>query len=94
MLQGISRENFLTDEMRAKAVTYDFQCVSEAATHLLRIDPGIADRHPNVPWAHVCGLANVIRHDYGRLDVGFLWETASGSRLTDLMGAANAELIS
>lgn len=94
MTQGLSSNQLAADPIRLKAVTYDFQCVSEAAIHLVRMDPEVPERHPRVPWTQICSLANVIRHAYGQIELNVLWETAMGRELTDLLDAAEAELIS
>ena len=91
-VRGLSYEEFRADTLRQKAIAFDFQCVSEAAARLLDLDPSIATRHPQIPWANVRALANVTRHEYGRLDVDILWTTATGGALRELISAATQEL--
>jgi uncharacterized protein with HEPN domain len=88
----LSFEEFSRDPIRPKAVAYDFQCVSEATAGVLKLDPSLPERHPSIPWAQVRALANVIRHEYGRLDIEILWRTASGEHLAELIRVAHAEL--
>jgi len=91
-VRNLSYEEFRANPMRQKAVAFDFQCVSEAAARLIDLDPSIRDRHPDVPWANVRALANVTRHEYGRLDVDILWTTAVGGALRQLIDVAEKEL--
>lgn len=91
-LKDLSYDVFLADSIRQKAVAYDFQCISEATGKLLDMDPSIASRYPAIPWSSVRSLANITRHEYGRLDVDILWATATGNRLRELLSVAEGEL--
>lgn len=91
MIEGRSREDVAADKVRVKAICYDFLCVSEATARALELDPGLRDRHPNIPWPQVRAIANVLRHGYGRIDFAILWETAAGNRLRNLIDAIQRE---
>jgi uncharacterized protein with HEPN domain len=91
-VQNLSFEDFARDPIRQKAVAYDFQCVSEATAGVLKLDPSLSERYPSIPWSQVRALANVTRHEYGRLDVRILWQTATGDRLAELIRVARTEL--
>jgi len=92
MVHDRSRGDFVSDKIRRKAVTYDFQCLSEAVSHLLRIDPQIAERYPDLPWTQIRAIANVIRHAYGAINVDTLWDTATGNHLREVLAVAEREL--
>lgn len=32
--------------------------------------------HPDIPWRAIRGMRNVVAHEYGRIDVETVWETA------------------
>lgn len=59
------------------------QTVQEAAVlNLLRLGEGtkfvpqqIQDAHPEVPWAELRGMRNLIAHDYFGLDLGLIWHS-------------------
>jgi len=92
MIRGLSLKELVADSMRLKAVTYDFQCLSEATTHLLRIDPSIVEKHPQVAWSQIRSVANAIRHEYGRIDANVLWNAATGDHLSGLLEVVRKEL--
>lgn len=37
--------------------------------------------HSEIPWRAICGMRNVVAHEYGKIDVETVWETAeSGTK--------------
>lgn len=69
---GLSFDEFAKDRKTLKAVDYDFVVIGEAANH---VPPEIAARYPDVPWANVRGMRNVMAHEYFGIDLLVLWET-------------------
>ena len=67
----------------------DFACFSAEQTlqeaallNLLRLGEGtkfvpqeVQDAHPEVPWAELRGMRNLIAHDYFGLDLNLIWHT-------------------
>ena len=59
------------------------QTLQEAAVlNLLRLGEGtkfvpqqVQDSHPEVPWAELRGMRNLIAHDYFGLDLGLIWHS-------------------
>ncbi len=51
-----------------EAVYYRLQCISEATRDLLLVDPGITERHAEIPWMRVRAIGNVFRHEYGEIE--------------------------
>ncbi len=49
-------------------------------------------RHPEVPWRQVADIGNVLRHEYGRIDMTIIWETVTSGQLDALLSAVLAEL--
>lgn len=80
MLAPLSRSGFLRDEIVQKAVCFDLLCVSEATARLLDLDASIAPRYPDVPWPQVRAIANVLRHEYDRIDLDVVWDTGDRGR--------------
>ena len=75
-----------------KAVCFDLPCISEATARLLDLDPGIAERYPDVPWPQVRAIANVLRHEYARIDFDIVWDTVTMGDLDTLTAAVADEL--
>ena len=82
----------MSDAIVQKAICFDLLCVSEATARLLDLDPGIAQRHGDVPWPQVRAIANVLRHEYHRIDMDIVWDTVKAGDLDSLMAAAAREL--
>lgn len=91
MLAPLSRSDFLSDIVVQKAACFDLLCVSEATARLLDLDPEIAPRYPEVPWPQVRAIANVLRHQYGRIDMEIVWDTITMGDLDGLTAAVAAE---
>jgi uncharacterized protein with HEPN domain len=92
MLIPLSRTAFLEDTIVQKAVCFDLLCISEATARLLDLDPSIVQRRPDVPWPQVRAIANVLRHEYDRIDMDIVWDTVKGGDLDGLIEAATHEL--
>jgi uncharacterized protein with HEPN domain len=45
--------------------------VSEASRHLA---DELKARHPEIPWAKVAGIGNVLRHDYENVAAPIMWK--------------------
>jgi uncharacterized protein len=88
----LTRAAFEADEVVQKAVCFDLLCISEATARLLDLDPPIADRHPDVPWAQIRAIGNVLRHEYAGIDIGIIWETVATGDLDALTTAVGADL--
>jgi len=67
-------------------------CISEATARLLDLDASVADRHPEVPWAQIRAIGNVLRHEYAGIDVGIIWETVAMGDLDTLTAAVTTDL--
>jgi uncharacterized protein with HEPN domain len=92
MVAPLSRSDFLNDLVVQKAACFDLLCVSEATARLLDLDPEIVARHPEVPWPQVRAIANVLRHQYGRIDMDIVWDTITMGDLHGLAAAVAEEL--
>lgn len=64
-------EEFRADGTLRRAVERSYAIISEAAVKLGDIAETQA---PDIPWADIRGLGNVIRHEYGDIDYATLWE--------------------
>ena len=48
--------------------------IGEAAAHVPQV---VIDRHPEVPWADMRGMRNVVVHEYFAVSHAALWGTIS-----------------
>jgi uncharacterized protein with HEPN domain len=67
------RQAFEADRSAQQAVAYNLAVLGEAARTL---SPELLERHVEVPWRDVISQRNVVVHEYHRLDLDSLWDTA------------------
>lgn len=79
-IEGRARSGFDSDPVLQKAVQYDLMIIGEAASN---ISTPLPTKYPQVPWKEVCGLRNIIAHQYFSIDLDIILQTAS-SRLLPL----------
>ena len=59
--------------MTMQAVAFNFFIIGEAAG---AVPEEIRAAHPEIPWAQMRSMRNVIGHQYFALDPWILWDTA------------------
>lgn len=71
---GLDLPAFKADERTRDAVVWNFAVIGEAA----RLIPSeIEARFPDVPWASMRGMRNIVVHEYFGIDVEIVWVTAT-----------------
>ena len=91
----MDRKTFLQDEKTRSAVERELLTVSEACHRMGQLEEQhkvpkkqrLATRFPQIPWAQIASIGNILRHDYGRVDPEIVWATISGDDLDQLKGA-------
>lgn len=88
-LHGMTREKFDNDRKTQSAVERELEIISEACTHLTRLvsGPSLDEVFPAVPWHQIKGIGNRLRHEYGRIDAGDIWDTVTTGDLDALQMA-------
>ena len=71
---GMTFEAFSEDHRTIDAVVRNFEVLGEAARH---VDDDLAGQAPEVPWADVRGMRNVVMHEYFGVDLTTVWKTVS-----------------
>jgi uncharacterized protein with HEPN domain len=67
---GLSFEQFLSDDKTVDAVIRNFEIIGEAAN---RLPEEIRERYPNIDWHRIRGFRNRIVHDYMGIDYKIVW---------------------
>jgi uncharacterized protein with HEPN domain len=74
-LIGVDGQTFVHDYLLLRAGERALLIISEAAKSLPR---QLIARYPEVDWRAVCGLGDVLRHDYNKVDPEVIWEILIG----------------
>ncbi len=73
-MSSVSLEEFESDEDLQLAVTHLIQIIGEAAS---RASEGLRNSYPALPWADIVGMRHRLVHDYLRVRIDILWQTAT-----------------
>ena len=68
----VTKEEFLHDVQRQDAVIRRFEIIGEAAG---RVSKDLRIVLPNLPWAEMVGIRNLLIHEYGDIDLDIVWDT-------------------
>jgi uncharacterized protein with HEPN domain len=70
---GVSFETYSSVYHMERTVERAVQIISEAVRAL---PPNLTARHPEIEWAKIAAIGNVLRHEYERVDPRTMWEIA------------------
>lgn len=73
IITDLSMEAFSQNRQALRAVLYSLAVIGEA------VASAIADleaAEPTIPWHQIRGMRNAVIHEYFRVDVEIIWETA------------------
>ena len=59
------------------AVVRTVEIIGEAVRQIDRMAPGFTEQHPEVQWAQMRRMRNVVVHQYSDVDLKVLWTTAT-----------------
>jgi uncharacterized protein with HEPN domain len=82
-LEGVSLESLMNDVILRDAVRLQVVVLGEAARN---VSTDYQADHPEIPWASIIGMRNMLVHQYFRTDIEILWDTAKND-LPTLMHA-------
>jgi len=68
------KDRFLASEELQDAVIRDIEVIGEAAK---RVSPETRDRLGQLDWKRICGMRDVLIHDYIGVDLEEVWNVAS-----------------
>ena len=70
-VQGLSFEEFLSDDKTIDAVIRNFEIIGEAAN---RLPSDFKENHCEIDWYRIRGFRNRIVHHYFGIDYKILWQ--------------------
>ena len=65
---------FRSDDLTLDAVSRCFGIIGEAAMH---VPKDVVAAHPDIPWAEMRGMRNIVVHEYFGVTEETLWKTAT-----------------
>ena len=74
-VEGLSKEDFLTDKKTQQAVVLNLILIGEEAAKMLKDQEGFAAEHPDLPLRNMKGMRNRIAHGYFEINLDTVWET-------------------
>jgi uncharacterized protein with HEPN domain len=70
------QESFVDDFITQDAVVRQLEIIGEATK---RVSKDFRNNYPDIPWADMAGMRDVLIHDYIDVDLEIVWKTASDS---------------
>lgn len=74
-VEGIDKEEFLSDKRPQQAVIMSLVIIGEAATKVMDGHTEFTTTHPGIPWRNMRGMRNRIAHGYFDINLDVVWET-------------------
>ena len=71
---GVEFDTYTSVYHMERTVERAVQIISEAVRAL---PPDLTARYPEIEWAKIAGIGNVLRHEYERVDPQTMWEIAT-----------------
>jgi len=70
------QESYVDDFITQDAVVRQLEIIGEATK---RVSKDFRNNNPDIPWADMAGMRDVLIHDYIDVDLEIVWKTASES---------------
>lgn len=71
--KNLSFEDFLADERTADAVLHNITIIGEAVS-TQKLPRDIQDRNPQIEWARINEVRNIVVHQYDEVDLKVIWK--------------------
>ncbi len=68
--QNLKRADLEVNEIRTSAILYQILIIGEATK---RLSPEFRAQHPELPWADMAGMRDILAHQYDQLDFDTMW---------------------
>lgn len=72
---AVGKEEFLARSHWQDAIIRQLEIIGEASK---RLSPALRDSSPDIPWRRICGLRDVLIHNYMGVDLDAVWAIVEG----------------
>lgn len=72
--RGLTYERFQNAELVQDGVVRNLELIGEAAKH---IPEDIRMQHPHIEWKKICGMRDILVHEYFGLDLELIWDVVA-----------------
>ena len=73
-LDDMPFDRFIVDRDEVDLTAYRLAAIGEATN---RLSPALKSRHPEIPWAAIYGMRNIIAHEYGAVIPSRVWNVTT-----------------
>jgi uncharacterized protein with HEPN domain len=70
--KGFTFDDFQEDEKTIDSVLRNLEIIGEAARH---IPVDVRSRYPEIPWAEMLTMRNIVIHEYHGVNLSIIWQT-------------------
>lgn len=70
---GLDRAGFMADELRQSAIERQLFIIGEAVAG--RLSKQFKDAHPDIAWAEMTRMRNILAHGYDFVNLDIIWQT-------------------
>lgn len=74
-VEGLAKDDFLTDKRTQQAVIMSLIIIGEAATRVMDTHADFTQAHAEVPWRSMRNMRNRMAHGYFDINLDVVWET-------------------
>ncbi len=74
-VEGMTKQDFLTDKRTQQAVVMSLVIIGEAAGRIMDQHLDFVAAHPTIPWRSMRGMRNRIAHGYFDVNLDVVWDT-------------------
>ena len=71
-VEGLTFEQFQSDEKTVDAVVRNLEVIGEAVRHLIATQESLPT---GIPWTDIAGMRNILIHEYFGVDLNIIWHT-------------------
>jgi uncharacterized protein with HEPN domain len=76
IIKGVPHSKFVENKIIRYAIERLFLIIGEAANH---VSEGFQEKHPEIEWAQIVGLRNILAHEYGEVKMDKIYLAATKS---------------